>query len=80
MNTRITISHEFILRRLCFYSLIVFLGIGFSSCGRKTSQMASSDKVGYVDLGAIFEEYKKVESYDKEMEKVSKTKPGDAAG
>ena len=80
MKKELSILDKIFLKHFLRYALIVFLGVGFCSCGKKPSQMAASDKVGYVDLGAIFEEYKKVDNYDKEMEKISKTKQDERSG
>ncbi|MBI4430448.1 MAG: OmpH family outer membrane protein [Candidatus Omnitrophica bacterium] len=51
-----------------------------SSCGRKPRQAVTGDKVGFVDLAAIFEEYSKVEKYDKQIEELSKVKKDERTG
>lgn len=60
--------------------LIAFFTLGVISCSKKSTQVISGDKVGYVDLGALFEAYAKVGKYDKEIEKLGKGKQDERSG
>ena len=68
------------MKRFIPIFFITVLAVSTISCGKKSTQTAVGDKVGYVDLGALFEAYTKVERYDKEMEKLSKGKQDERSG